>query len=55
MLHNFTNGINGLKKHVYVDIYVIEKTFEEEVNNLSKNPLRENLQKITSCKWNCYF
>jgi len=36
ILYNFTNGINALKKHVYVNHYVIEKIYIEKVKNLSK-------------------
>jgi len=37
ILYNFTNGINALIKHVYVDHCVIERIFEE-INNVSKKP-----------------
>ncbi len=37
----FINGINALKKHVYVHHYVIEKIFKEKVNNLSKKPFEK--------------
>jgi hypothetical protein len=45
ILYNSANGITTLKKHVYANHSVIAKIFEQEVNNLSKTPLRKNLQK----------
>ncbi len=45
ILYNSTIGIKTLKKHVYANHCEIAKIFEEEINNLSKDPLKKNLQK----------
>ncbi len=41
ILYNITNGIIALKKHVYVDHYVIANKFEEEMGS----PLRGKNEK----------
>lgn len=46
ILYNTTNGITALKKHVYVDHYVIAKKFEEEMGS----PLRGKKEKQLALK-----
>ncbi len=41
IIYNTTNGITTLKKHVNANHYIIEKMFEEEVNN----PLRKEVDR----------
>jgi len=43
ILYNSVNGITTLKKHVYVDHYMIAKIFEEEINNLLNKPYGRQL------------
>jgi hypothetical protein len=42
ILYTTTNGITALKKHVYVDHYVIANKFEEEISSLLRGKRKNN-------------